>query len=426
MKKFENKRYNETYFLEKLENGLTVILMPKNDYIMSYGMLTVKYGALDCEFSIPSFSKDYQLPLGIAHFLEHKMFEKANDLDINEAFASIGADVNAYTTYTQTGYYFSTTRNFEKALEYLLDLVGSVGYSDKTIKEEMPIIEQELLMYLDDPNVRLGLEANKTMYQDNLVREDIGGTTSSIKQIDKKLLDLCYQLFYHPSNMILTLVGNFDLLRTIELIKENLQKINYHSPLLVSRKQYHESLKVCCSFREILMDVVMPKVSVNLKLGYQELSSYELIKLDYAISMLMHQNFDITSDFYCKAEAEGIINNSFDFDVSIEKDYRHITITTDTPSPEVFIKAIKSRLLKIKEEDVILEEFERYKKIACAQIIRKLNSIEYLGNVLTESQIYGLEFFEYLDIINKLTIEDVKKARTYFVEEAISVVIIKK
>lgn len=425
MKKYVSERFGERYYHEKLDNGLNVYLMPKRDYSVSYVVLATKYGSLDNEF-IPHNQSEYvKVPLGIAHFLEHKMFEMPSNIDINAMFAKIGADVNAYTTYDHTGYFFSTTRNLTEALNLLLDFVQIQGYTKESVEEEMGIIEQELLMYLDNPNIRLQIESFKTMYEKNLVREDIGGTTVSIKDINKELLDLCYENFYNPNNMCLVIVGKFDLKEILEVIKSNQVTSKYLNQQNIKRKYYVETKEVHQKYNEIMMDVIIPKVSVNLKLGYEELSIEELVKKDYAISALMYQEFDITSDFYQTAEKANIINNSFDFDVVLEETYGHITITTDTYQPQAFITEVVSRLKQMSKITVSRETFNRYKRITEAQILRKMNSVEYFGNMLIESHFHKIEMFKYLEMIKQLKYEDVLTVRKYFVEEAISVMVIK-
>lgn len=425
MKKYVSEHFKETYYYEKIDNGLNVFLMPKDGFSVSYAVLTTKYGSLDNKF-IPNNQSEYvELPLGIAHFLEHKMFEMPSKIDVNSLFAEIGADVNAYTTYDYTGYYFSTTRNLPKALNLLLDFVQTKGYTPESIEEERGIIEQELLMYLDDPNIRLQIEALKTMYQKNLVRDDIGGTISSIKNINMELLDLCYENFYTPYNMCLVVIGKFNLEEIVKIIKSNQNNKKYINQQDIKRKYYVETQEVYQKYNEITMDVMIPKVSVNLKLGYEALSIEKLIKKDYALSALMYQEFDITSDFYQKTENTNIINNSFDYDVVLEKTYGYITLTTDTYQPQVFITEVVNHLKKMSKIEVSQESFERYKKITEARILKKMNNVEYLGNVLIESYFDKIEMFRYLELIKELAYDDVLGVRKYFVEEAISVVVIK-
>ncbi|MBQ8292794.1 MAG: insulinase family protein [Bacilli bacterium] len=424
MKKYYSECLEETYFSDVLDNGLTIRLMPKKDYSVTYAVLAVKFGSLDNKFIPVNQNEFVEVPLGVAHFLEHKMFEMLNGEDVNNLFAEIGADVNAYTTYDHTGYFFSTTRNLKKALTLLLDFVMNKGYTPKSIEEEKNIIEQELLMYLDNPNIRLQVEALKTLYMENLVREDIGGTIQSVRKINKDILDLCYDNFYQPENMCLVLVGNFDKDEIYELLKEH-QKNNYGEKTSKDVKYYLETKEVNTKYQEIKMDVLIPKVSVNLKLECNNLTSRQLIVKDYALSALMFQEFDVTSDFYQKCLHDGIINNSFDFEIVVEKNYSHILVTSDTLYPERFIEAVKENFLRLKFVEISKESFNGYKKITEAQILRKMNNVEYFGNMLLESYFYDIELFDNLNIIKELTIDDVEMVRQYFEEDAISALVIK-
>ena len=221
MIKFEEKKVNEKFFVEKLDNGLTVIVMPKKGFYKTYAVFSTKYGSQDLEF-IPLNEKEYfKSPEGIAHFLEHKLFEKEECTDVANVFASLGADVNAYTTSTNTAYLFSTVDNVYESLETLIDFVQTPYFTDASIEKERGIIEQELLMYLDNPQNILYFATLKGLYKDNTVRNEIGGTVESIKDIDKELLYKCHETFYHPSNMVLVVVGNVNEEEVINFVKEN-------------------------------------------------------------------------------------------------------------------------------------------------------------------------------------------------------------
>lgn len=425
MKKFNSEFYQETYFFKTLDNGLKVYIMPKKDYFTKYAFLVTKYGSIDSEFIPRNENKYVKVPYGIAHFLEHKMFESPSCEIISDEFASIGADVNAYTSYDYTVYYTSATKNFEQALNLLLDFVQTKGYTKKSIKSEVGIIEQELMMYLDDSGVIMENAVNNAMYYDNLVRIDIGGTIDSIKEITKEHLDLCYDTFYHPSNMGIVIVGDVNEEDILNLIENNQKAKTFLPPYEVKRKYYLEDNKVKEKSILINKDVLIPKVSVNVKLGYEALSSEELTIKDYALTCLMYQEFDITSNFYQQLLKEEIINESFAYDVTIDDTFGHINVYTNTDKVEEFIEKVKNHLLSLKDITVSKDSFETYKKINIARLLRRMNSIDSIGEMMVQSHLGNVEFFNDLEMIKKLTYDDVKKVRKYFIEDAITTVVMK-
>lgn len=212
---------NLSYYKEVLPNGLQVYLMKKEKFHKTYGIFMTNYGSLDQEF-VPLGKKEFiKTPAGIAHFLEHKLFELENGEDASTLFSEIGADSNAYTTYDMTAYLFETVNHVERAVEILLDFVQNPHFTDASVEKERGIIEEELKMYLDKPSIALYMGLLKAMYKENEVREEIGGTVKSIGKIDKELLNLCYNTFYHPSNMVLVIVGNIEPNELIQVIKNN-------------------------------------------------------------------------------------------------------------------------------------------------------------------------------------------------------------
>ena len=425
MKKYYNDFYQETYFSKTLENGLKVYIMPKKGFYTKYAFLVTKYGSIDCEFIPRDKANFIKVPYGIAHFLEHKMFEMPNGEIVSDEFAEIGADVNAYTSYDYTVYYTSATKNFNEALNLLLDFVQTKGYTAESIEDERGIIEQELLMYLDDPGVIMENAVNNAMYNDNLVKIDIGGTVDSIKEITKEHLDLCYDTFYHPSNMGLVVVGDFDENEIMELIENNQNSKTFLPPYNINRKYYLEDYKVNSKKEIIQKDVLIPKVSVNIKLGYEKMTNEELTIKDYALTCLMYQEFDITSNFYQQLLKDEIINESFAYDVVIDDTFGHINVYTNTYKVDEFIERIKEHLISFKNIVVSKENLETYKKINIARLIRRMNSIDSIGEMMVQSHLGKIEFFKDLEMVKKLSYEDVMNARKYFKEEAMTTIVIK-
>ena len=229
--------------------------------------------------------------------MEHKVFELEGDKDASNLFAQLGADANAYTSFTETAYLFSTTSNVLEATKLLLDFVQNPHFTEESVEAEVGIIEQELKMYMDQPGSALMQGGLQMMYKENTIRNDIGGTLQSIKEITYQDLLTCYQTFYHPGNMIFVLVGNFDVDAALKTISENQAGKTFPPFKPIKRRYYLENNQVYQPFGEKQMAVIIPRTSVNLKIGYENLNALEIIKRDFCFSWWEIFTF-AGSDFY--------------------------------------------------------------------------------------------------------------------------------
>jgi predicted Zn-dependent peptidase len=424
MKKITNDLLKESYYYEKLDNGLRVYLWPKEDFNKTFGIMATRYGSIDRKF-VPLDSDDYvEVPDGIAHFLEHKLFDMG-DVDANDLFSELGAEANAYTSYDRTAYLFSATTNIDQSLTLLLDFVQQSNFTDEAVEREQGIIEQELLMYLDKPSTAIYTGLLETMFEKNHVRIDIGGTLSSIKKINKDLLDLCYQTFYHPSNMVLVVVGKFDAEHIMTLIKENQAKKTFIPYKKIKREYLCENNVVFKSSAERKMDVIIPKTAVGLKIGYEGLTGHELMKKNFALNILIDMFFDQSSDNYQYLLENEIINNTYGYNVFYEETYAYVDFSTESLKYEEFNDFIKQKLLELKNAKIDPETFEKYKRINIADVIRKFNSPEYIGNLIIDMDFKNLTLFDVLTDLLELTIEDLKEVRSLFIPEALCTFVIK-
>ena len=424
MIKFEEKKVNEKFFVEKLDNGLTVIVMPKKGFYKTYAVFSTKYGSQDLKF-IPLNEKEYfKSPEGIAHFLEHKLFEKEECTDVANVFASLGADVNAYTTSTNTAYLFSTVDNVYESLETLIDFVQTPYFTDASIEKERGIIEQELLMYLDNPQNILYFATLKGLYKDNTVRNEIGGTVESIKDIDKELLYKCHETFYHPSNMVLVVVGNVNEEEVINFVKENQNKKVFKPFNKPESKYYLEDTTVYEKETNILMDVNIPKVSYGIKFPINTDNPYELLKLETALEILVQIYFDDSSSYYEEMMDEDIINNSFSFDTYSETTYNHSIFTLDSTHPMEFVNKMNEIVEIINSKEVSEIDFTRFKKYYQTLNLKRFDNIEYIAGLMVDLEHMGLNYFDLMKVVNELTLDDINNVRKYFNLENTAYVII--
>ena len=261
MEKIYFETLKETLYHEKMANGLQVYLLPKMGFEKTYGLFSTKFGAIDTTF-IP-LNKDEMIKVedGIAHFLEHKMFDMS-DGDASEKFAKLGASTNAFTSSSRTAYLFSTTSNEYACIELLLDFVQKLEITPESVEKEKGIIGQEIKMYDDDPDWQVYFGSIQNLYQQHPVAVDIAGTVETVNRTDKDMLELCYNTFYHPSNMMIFVVGNIDPDKAMATIKENQDKKNFSLANPIVLKKVNEPKEIKTKEKVLTMDVEMNKIIV--------------------------------------------------------------------------------------------------------------------------------------------------------------------
>ena len=420
MEKITNEFLQEIYYKYTLPNGLKVILFPKPLIKRSYAMLTVKYGSIHQEFKINGSDEIISTPAGVAHFLEHKMFEMPNNVDASNLFAELGADVNAYTSHENTSYYFSTVMNFDKSLELLLDFVQTPYFIENSVEGEKKIIEQEIMSSLDKPSSVCYHGILRNLYEKNKVIDDIGGTKESINLINKDTLQMCYNTFYHPSNMFLVIAGNFDLEKTLDLIKFNQANKDFNPYLNPEVINYFENNKVHKEYDSFVMDVNISSVSVGLKLDLSNNSPQEILKIAVLFDFILEERFDYSSENYQKWLREQIIDYTFTFNFSLCKTHAYITIDGQAPDPNRFIDVIRKELLNIPNIEFSEERFNNFIRSHIAYQIRKFNSVEAIANSLNDEAIDGTDLFDKLNTLQNLKLENIKEVYQYFDKESIS------
>ena len=223
--KYENRFLNETLFKGVHESGLTVVVLPKPEFDKYYSVISTKYGSNDFCFKDDEKNDYIEVPDGIAHFLEHKMFEQPDGSNAFDKFSLYGANANAYTAFNNTAYLYQCTDYFYENLDHLLNYVFTPHFTKENVEKEQGIIAQEIRMYDDDPEWCVFFNMLKAMYVNHPVRRDIAGTVESIAKIDKDLLYYCYNIFYHPENMVLFMTGNIDIDKIPEIIDKNVLKM---------------------------------------------------------------------------------------------------------------------------------------------------------------------------------------------------------
>ena len=343
MEKQTFEQLQEELYVEQMENGLSVYILPKPGFNKTYATFTTKYGSIDNHFKEPGEQEFSKVPDGIAHFLEHKLFEK-EDGDVFQQFSRQGAAANAFTSFTRTAYLFSSTSDVEKNLETLIDFVQEPYFSDQSVEKEKGIIGQEIMMYDDNADWRLYFGIIENLYHHHPVKIDIAGTVESISGITKELLYKCYNTFYHPSNMLLFITGPEDPEKMMKLVRDNQAKKEFEKREEISRQFEAEPSSAAIKERSIQMHVQTPKCVVGIKAADTELEGIEMLKRELSIGLFLECTFGKSSEYYENLFDSGMIDNSFFYDYTQEYGFGFGMIGGDTREPDQLAQKIKSIL----------------------------------------------------------------------------------
>lgn len=388
-------------YTETLNNGLKIYVVPMPKMHNIHATFSTKFGATTNEFVPIGEHKMIRVPDGVAHFLEHKLFEQKDGVDPFTFFGQNGADANANTSYFKTTYLFSGQKSFEANLNYLLDYVQEPYFTDENVEKEKGIIDQERSMYQDEPFWRMYEGSLMNMIHNHPIKYPIVGTKESIYAITKEDLYKCYNTFYHPSNMFVVVTGLVDPEATINLIKENQSKKNFAKAKKIDVKKYDEKETVAVKKQEIEMDININKFALSYKIAIKKLNNYSMYEI---VNYLLYY-FDIklgsTSSLIEKLKNDGLIYDNFEFEVTNIDDYLLISIFGETKEPNQVIEIIKKEL----DNKYILEEdFERKKKNSISSIIVSSDNIYRINNKIMSNIIkYGDVIYNDYDLIKKLT-----------------------
>ena len=411
---FQEKFYpavKETLYQAELENGLTVTLLPKNDFNEVYGVVTVQVGSVDTEFTARNGKKE-GYPSGIAHFLEHKLFERENAEDIMAAFTELGAESNAFTSFTNTSYLFSTFDNVAECLDLLDELVTSFNITEESVEREKDIIQQEREMYQDDPDSCLFFKTLANLYPETPLASDIVGTEDSIEDISLEDLRDNFDEFYTPVNSQIFLVGNFDL----ELIQNYFLQKDVGGCIVPNPKEpiaLHPVKKV----ESIRMDVASPKLAIGVRtnsdMGHQDCYRYSVL-----LRALFTMMFGWTSKRFQSLYETGKLDSSLSLEVEINRRFNFLMLTMDTKEPVAishqFRKAIQSF---VTDADISEEHLDLIKSEIYGEFIHSMNSLEFIA---TQYQSHSDEttLFDLPKIIQEMTLDDVLEVGHHFIDNS--------
>lgn len=421
--KIDYDRARETVYRYEHDSGLKAFVIPKKGYSKKHATFSTHYGAINNEFVIPGESVATKVPDGIAHFLEHKLFEQENG-SVMDKFSELGSNPNAYTGFSQTVYLFSCTDRFDENFKLLTDFVQNPFISEESVEKEKGIIGQEIMMYQDNPNWRAFFNLLKAFYAQNPVRTDIAGSVESISKINRDTLYKCYNTFYHPANMVILVVGDVEPQSVFEQVASSIKPAKPQNE--IKRIFPNEPAGVFKNYAEQVLAVSMPQFQMGFKDNKLDTKGFEALRQEVAMKLLLEMIMGRSSELYNNLYSEGLLNSSFDYDYTIEECYAFSIFGGESSEP----LAVKSRLLEaismLKKNGLEKGSYERIKKAMFGRFMRQLNSIERISHNFISVYFKGMSIFDYLGVYDKITIEYVNEIfYQHFNEDNLALSVIK-
>ncbi|MDW4098491.1 pitrilysin family protein [Staphylococcus saprophyticus] len=405
------EQIDERVFEAELNNGLKLFIIPKKGFQKTFVTYTTKFGSLDNKFKPHGSDTFVTVPDGVAHFLEHKLFENDDDSeDLFTAFAEDNAQVNAFTSFDRTSYLFSATDHVERNIKRLLTMVESPYFTKETIDKEKGIIAEEIKMYQEQPGYKLMFNTLKAMYDTHPIRVDIAGSVESIYEITKDDLYLCYETFYHPSNMVLFVVGDVDVANIYDVVATHENQRDKEAQPQIVRDPLIEKATV----NESKVTETMKLQSPRLMLGFKnnplvDEPDASFVKRDLEMTLFYEMLFGEETDFYQSLLNEDLIDETFGYQFVLEPTYSFSVITSATQYPDklkaLLLTEIENNQGQLNDE----EAFSLLKKQFIGEFISGLNSPEYIANQYTKLYFEGVSLFDLLEIVESITLESVNE-----------------
>jgi predicted Zn-dependent peptidase len=400
--RFIYDKIDEKYIQYKHTSGMNVIVIPKRGHMQKRAEFVTEYGSLDNEFMLEGSDEKIIMPYGIAHFLEHKLFEQEYG-NVMDKFAELGSNPNAYTSYNRTAYTFSCTDKFAENLDLLLSYVQTPYIDDESVEREKGIIAQEILMYEDDPDYKVYSNLMEQMYINNPIRNSVAGTVESIRNITRDNLMDCYNAFYHPSNMTLFITGDVNEEKVFDAVDKHIasQGKIFKRPKVLMPQEPDE---IGENFRNANAQINLPVFEMGIKTNSIGTDIEMEMKRSVAIKLVMKELFDTGSEVFEKLFSEGLINDSFEYDSSLDQRYGHIVIGGESANPkkvyDVLIKYIEQKKRMGLDDKIFAVNKNAFK----GSYIRGLNSIKSIDSGFVHSYYKGMNMFDYFNVYDKIDI----------------------
>jgi len=408
MKKTELKNIDLTLYEETLDNGLKIYVVPKDNVNATYVTFSTDFGSVQDEFIPIDDEKMISVPKGIAHFLEHKVFEQEEGIDPFTFYSERGCDCNANTSNYKTTYLFSGTDYIEEGINYLLDFVQQPYFTTQNVTKEQGIIEQEIKMYDDIPFWKIYDGLTYNAFNNHPIKYPIAGTVKSINEITKDTLYNCYNTFYHPANMFVVVTGNINPEYVINIIKENQSKKKFDDFKEIILKKYEEKDNVAKTLEKCKMDIAIPKVGVGYKINIDK-TNMDKNELNSYLKLLIDIKTGPTSEFAETLKKQGIINNTIDYITIVTNQHIFIQLHATTNKVDEYLQQLDKEMQNIALSE---SDFNRKKKVAKSAIIYNSESIYQLNERIMDNIIdYGHVIIDEIKLIDDMSIDKYNKIK---------------
>ena len=403
MNRLEFPELDEVLYTETLENGLTVLVLPRKGFSKSLAYFMTDYGSVHTHFSLDG--TEFSAPAGVAHYLEHKLFDMPGGRDVSAEFAQLGAMTNAFTSYDMTAYYFSCTAHFDECLKLLLEFVSTPYFTEESVRKEQGIIDQEIGMNADAPDSVVFENMVQRLYHTHPIRVPILGTSETIREITPETLHLCHRAFYTPGNMLLCVVGDVDPESVADTARQVLgteeKSVGIKLPFGSEPMEAAEAETVCA------MEVAMPMFSLAFKcepLGKGDDAIRQEMVADLAAEVL----FGESSPLYLKLYEAGIIDSSFGGGFETMDGCAMLLCTGDSDDPAAIREALLARAREISEEGIVDGDFLRLKRSALGRRIRGLDSFDSTCFRLCAYHFSDFDYFRFPEIYRQIRAEEIR------------------
>ena len=415
MKVHNYELIDEKVFEHELDNGLKLFIIPKPGFQKTFVTYTTQFGSLDNHFKPLGSNEFVKVPDGVAHFLEHKLFEKEEE-DLFTAFAEENAQANAFTSFDRTSYLFSATNHLESNIKRLLTMVETPYFTEETVNKEKGIIAEEIKMYQEQPGYKLMFNTLRAMYSKHPIRVDIAGSVDSIYDITKDDLYLCYETFYHPSNMVLFVVGDVDPQSIVDLVDNHEKQRNKTNQPQIERAQIKEPEEVNTHTVTEKMKLQSPRLMLGFKNQPLNESSEKYVQRDLEMTFFYELIFGEETDFYQDLLNKDLIDETFGYQFVLEPSYSFSIITSATQQPDELKELLINELKKYRGHLADQEAFDLLKKQFIGEFISSLNSPEYIANQYAKLYFEGVSVFDMLEIVENITLESVNETSKLFLD----------
>lgn len=429
----EKNFLNEKLYQYSLPNGLDVIIIPKKNCIKKFAIFGTHFGSMNYQFKTDKEKDVVVVPDGVAHFLEHKLFEQEDGVNALDKLTKMGANPNAYTSFNHTAYLFECTENFNEVFKALIQFVQNPYLTKENVEKEKGIIGQEIQMYDDDPDWQLFFNLLGAMYKNHAITKDIAGTIESITGITPEILYQCYHTFYDSSNMVMCVVGDVNPEEVLSIIKSDVRMSELDSKI----ERFYDEQSEEINQKEVIkkMDISMPMFAIGFKdnfingildAGFNK-NSLELAKRDIAVQIALGMIVGKSTDFYQKLYDDGLIIKPLGYSYTFEEDYAYSVIEGESNHYRDVIEKVKQRIEQMKSTSLDETEFENMKKSMYGDFVRLFNNVNSVATTFINNYFRGIDTSDYAEAFRIITLADVEKMlKEHFDFDKMAVSIIEK